>query len=164
MSIAFKPEALKEARKEFRGVITASEYGEEPFGIKGAPYIKPQKKLAVQIETDEYEKAQLEWYVPSDKLKTKWAAFIMALKNSGIMKDLPEPTGLTDDEKVANFAKSLIGVEADWAEIPVEVMGRPSEEEKKAGKGRHVDCILPTAYYGKKAVGGEIKTAAVGLG
>lgn len=71
-SIAFKPEDLKEAVKEFRGVIVRAEYGMNPLGMEGSPAIeKKRAQLAIQIETPEYEKPQYEWYPPSNVKMTK---------------------------------------------------------------------------------------------
>lgn len=70
--IAFKPEEATDALKEYGGQIVATDYSEEPFGMKGAPDIKRTGKvLAIQIKTDAYEKLQYEWYPPSRVKKTK---------------------------------------------------------------------------------------------
>jgi len=61
--IAFKPEEATDALKEYTGQIVATDYSEEPFGMKGAPEIKRTGKvLCLQIRTDEYDKPQYEWY------------------------------------------------------------------------------------------------------
>ena len=98
MSIAFKTEEFKPFKKEFRGVIVAAEYSEEPFGLKGAPEVEEKqrqrygvipKKLGIKIETDEYEKYQYEWYFPSARIGTKWHELIQALERTGAMFTSP---------------------------------------------------------------------------
>ncbi|MCD6148437.1 hypothetical protein J7J18_03635 [bacterium] len=155
-SIAFKPEELKEAKKDFVGQIVAAEYGEAPLGMEGRPDIPRRKQLAIQIRTDEYEKDQFEWYPPSDKKLTKWAYFIEALAKTGALKDI-RIEGSTDDERMQSFAKSLVGMKfrfVEYTDLPVIV------------KGKTIECILPEEYYGKSEVPKEteVKTEKVELG
>lgn len=153
LPIAFKPEDFRPYKKEFRGVIVAAEYSEEPFGIKGAPeveaaqvqrYGRPVKKLGIKIITEQYEKPQYEWLIPSNKMNTRWHWFIEALYKTGAMRDV-KIEGVTDEEKMQSFAKSLIGMEFYWV-----------EETRKALGGRETDVLLPVAYFGKKKVGEEV--------
>jgi len=142
MSIAFSPDKLVEAKKDFRGTIVDAEYGVEPFGLKGRPDIARREQLAIKIRTDAYEKDQYEWYPPSDKKLTKWAYFIEALAQCGALKDIVVK-GETDEERMQSFARSLIGMEFRF----VEKTGLQS-----IARGKELEIILPVEYYGKKEV------------
>lgn len=154
MGVVFKPEELKEAIKEFRGVIVDADYGDTPFGLQGRPDIERRKQLAIKIVSDEYDKPQYEWYVPTNRKKTKWAYFIEALAKTGALKDVVI-TGSTDEERIMSFAKSLIGMEFYWVEQEVELLV----------KGKTTTVLLPEVYYGKKQIEpvSEIKTEKVEL-
>lgn len=140
--IAFSPDKLVEAKKDFRGFIVDAEYALEPFGFKGRPDIERRPQMAIKIRTEEYEKDQLEWFPPSNKQLTKWAYLIAALAETGAMRDIVVK-GETDEERMQSFTKSLIGMECRF----VEKTGLES-----IAKGRKLELILPTEYYGKKDV------------
>jgi len=152
VEVAFKPEEMTEARKDFRGIIINAEYGDAPLGMEGAPGIQRRPQLAIQIDTESYEKPQYEWFAPSNKKKTKWANFIEAMSKCGALKDT-KTDGVSDDEKLKSFAKSLIGMDCHFTEIEVEAMGQQ----------KRVAVILPDEYYGKREVTGEVKKETVSL-
>jgi len=144
MSIAFKPDELKDIKKEFRGVVVKAEYVENPR-FKGY-------QLHVEISTDAYELNQHEWYPPSNKKLTKWAYFIDALAECGALRHI-EVKGETDEERMKSFAESLLGMEFDWVEY-----GELPTIAKK-----NIEVLLPVAYYGKKEIK-PIREEAVGEG
>jgi len=137
--IGFRIEDMREVKKAFRGVIVGAEYGEEPFGMKGRPDIPRRKQLCIKIYTPDYIKPQYEWYVPSNKKKTKWAYLIEGLQNTGALMDMVI-VGDTAEEKVRSFADQLIGMEFDWEEREVEIIARKT-----------TDCLIPVVYYGRKS-------------
>ena len=156
--IAFKPSDFKPYKKEFRGVIVDAEYSEAPFGIRGAPDIEekqmqryggPVKKLGIRIRTEQYEKDQYEWFIPSNKINTRWYWFIEALDRCGALRDI-KIEGLTDEERMQSFAKSLVGMEFYWV-----------EEEREALGGRKTDVLLPIAYFGKKEISGGVREVSI---
>jgi len=156
MGIAFRSEEFKPIKKEFRGVIVGAEYSEEPFGIKGDPEIAKRmaergvgKKLGIKIQSEEYEKYQYEWFFPSSKAGTRWHWFIEALERTGAIREV-SIAGNTDEERMQSFCKSLVGMEFHW-----------EEQVRKAMGGRETDVLLPTVYYGKKKVEGEIREVKV---
>ena len=142
MSIAFEPDKLKDAKKDFVGQIVDAEYAENPLGMEGRPDIARRAQLAIQITTDEYEKDQFEWYPPTDKKLTKWAYFLEALAKCGAMKDV-DVKGKTDAERMASFAKSLIGMKFRF----VEYTNLPCIVREKT-----LEIILPEEYKGKAPV------------
>lgn len=142
MSFVFEPSELKEAKKDFRGVIDGAEFSETPFGIKGAPSIKAQAKLGIRIDTPEYDKPQYEWYVPSDKKLTKWAYLLEALSKTGALRDI-EVKGETDEERMKSFAAGLVGMEFRFIEYSA---------LESIVKGKRLEAILPETYYGKKEI------------
>lgn len=148
--IAFKTSELKNATKDFRGVIVKAEYLENQR-FSG-------KQLHIEIKTDEYDLNQHEWYAPSDKAGTKWAHFIEALEKSGAMKDCVFE-GTDEEEAMQNFAKGLLGMSCRF----VEYTDLPSLA-KNRGTGKYViTAIVPTEYYGKEEVG-TMKEETVGAG
>jgi hypothetical protein len=150
-AVAFKPDEMIEARKDFRGIIIDADYGDTPLGIEGAPGFVRRPQLAIKISTEAYEREQIEWYAPSNKKKTRWAAFIEAMSKCGALKET-KPEGVSDDDKLKSFAKSLIGMDCHFVELEVEVMGQ---------RGKSA-VILPDEYYGRREVTGEVKTETVG--
>ena len=146
MSIAFKPEEARDALKEYTGQIIATDYAEEPFGMKGSADIKRTGKvLALQIKADVYEKAQYEWYPPSKVKQTKWLFFIEALVQTNAMKDV-NPSGATDEERMKNFANSLLGMKFKWEEQEHESLVMVKGLPKK------FSVLLPVEYLGKSAI------------
>lgn len=135
--VAFLPEHLRDVKKEFTGVIIRVDYGERPFGFTGRPDIAARKQLCIQIASEQYAKPQYEWYVPTYKKGTKWGYFIMALAETGAIRDVVIK-GENDEERIRNFAESLIGMKFDWEEQQVEVLA-----------GKKVECLIPVRYYGK---------------
>jgi len=149
MSIAFRPEELREAKRSFRGVIVDYDYGETPFGFTGRPDILRRPQLCVKIESEQYEKPQYEWYVPTDKKKTKWAYFIEALAKTGALREILPVKGATDEERIRDFGSKLVGMEFDWEEIEVELLG-----------GKKTWLLLPVKYYGKVGEVGKREIAS----
>ena len=159
MSIAWKPEEATEALKEFVGQIVEVDYSEEPFGFKGAPDIQRRGKvLAVRIRTDAYEKDQYEWYPPSRVKKTKWLYFIEALNETGAMRDV-SIAGRNDEERMQNFAQSLLGMVFRWREVECE-----SLVKVKGGDFKKFNLLLPVEYLGKKPIEevAQVKQATIG--
>ena len=107
------------------------------------------KKLGIKIQSEEYEKYQYEWFFPSAKAGTRWNWFIEALEKTGAIRDV-NVSGSTDEERMQSFCKSLIGMEFHW-----------EEQVRKAMGGRETDVLLPTVYFGKKKVEGEIREVKV---
>ena len=71
-AIAFVSDEMREAVKQFRGIIVKVDYSKEPFGFEGAPGIERKTPvLGVQIDTPDYDKPQYEWFPPSNVKKTK---------------------------------------------------------------------------------------------
>lgn len=153
--IAFSPDKLVDAKRDFKGFIVDAEYGLEPFGFKGKAEFESKEQLAIKIRTEAYEKDQIGWFPPSDKRLTKWSYLIEALAETGALRDMVVK-GETDEERMQSFAKSLIGMDFHW----VEKMGLPC-----IAKGKTLDIILPTEYYGRKDVSPvtEIKEESVEL-
>jgi hypothetical protein len=157
--IAFKPEEATEALKEYVGQIVGVDYSEEPFGMKGAPDIKRTGKvLAVKIKAEEYEKYQYEWYTPSKVKKTKWLYFIEALNATGAMRDVVI-AGADDEERVKNFAQSLLGMVFRWEEQECE-----SLVQVKGGGYKKFSLLLPVEYFGKKPIEAEAEVKEVSVG
>jgi hypothetical protein len=145
--IAFKPEEATEALKEFVGQIVAVDYSLEPFGFKGAPDIRRDTKvLGLQIRTEAYEKEQYEWYPPSRVKKTKWLYFIEALNETGAMRDI-SVAGANDEERMQNFARSLLGMVFRWQEKECE-----SLVKIRGGEFKKFNVLLPVEYLGKKPI------------
>jgi len=140
--VAFSPDELKDAVKDFVGTIVDADYGIEPLGIKGRADIKRREQLCIQIRTDAYEKDQFEWVAPSNKKKTKWAYFIEALAKTGALRDI-EISGDTDEERMKSFANSLIGMKFRWMQI---------QGLESIAKGREIEMLLPEEYYGREEV------------
>ena len=140
-SIAFTPEEMVEATKDFVGVIVNAEYGTSPLGMVGRADIEARAQLAIQISTPTYEKTQYEWFAPSKVILTKWSYFIGALNKCGALK-ITNTAGATADEKMKNFAASLIGLKFRWLErMKLEGAARPIER-----------LLLPEEYLGKEEV------------
>ena len=157
--IAFKPEEATDALKEFVGQIVATDYSEEPFGMKGAPGIKRTGKvLCIQIRTDAYEKLQLEWYPPSRVKKTKWLYFIEALNTTGAMRDI-SIAGKDDEERMQSLARSLLGMTFRFEEQEFESLVR-----LKGGEFKRFSVLVPVEYLGKKPIEPvpEVKQATIG--
>jgi len=143
-AIAFKPEEAREALKEYDGQIIAVDYAEEPFGMAGAPGIERRGKvLCVKIKTDQYDKAQYEWYPPSKVKKTKWIVLLEALTEVGAMKDI-KVVGATDEERMLSFADCLLGMKFKWEEREFE-----SLVKAQGGGAKKFSVLVPTAYIGK---------------
>lgn len=140
--IAFTPDELRDAMKEFRGTIIDTDYGISPFGMVGRADIVAKKQLCIKIDTDLYDKAQFEWYAPSKVKMTKWGYLIEALSKTGAMKDIVVD-GKTSDERVMSMAKSMIGMEFDFIE---------HSNLEIVVQDRKVRCILPEVYHGKKDI------------
>jgi len=150
---AFSPEEFVEATKDFIGVIVDADYGMEPLGMVGAPGIERRPQLCIKIETDAYEKPQFEWYAPSRVVKTKWHYFIQALAKLGALKDT-DSSGRTVEERLKNFARSLIGMKFRWLEVmDLEGVARPISR-----------VLLPEEYLGRVEVKpSEVKMEKVSL-
>lgn len=140
MSIAFSPEEFKDVSKDFTGTIVDADYGLEPLGIKGKPGIERRPQLCVKIDTPDYEKPQYEWYAPSSRKKTKYAYFVEALAETGALRDT-DTSGETDEERMKNFVKSLIGMKFHWVQVEVDIIG-----------GRKTTVIIPDEYLGREEV------------
>lgn len=158
--IAFKPEEATDALKEFIGQIVATDYSEEPFGMKGAPGIERKGKVfAVMIKTSTYDKPQYEWYPPSRVKKTKWFYLVEALNQIGAMKDIAIG-GANDEERMKNFAKSMLGMTFRFEEQACE-----SLVQVKGGGGAKVfNLLVPVEYLGKKPIEKEpeVKQTTIG--
>jgi hypothetical protein len=157
--IAFKPDEATDSLKEYTGQIVATDYSEEPFGMKGAPDIKRTGKvLAIQIKTDAYEKLQYEWYPPSRVKKTKWLFFVEALNTTGAMRDI-SIAGKDDEERMQSLAKSLLGMTFRFEEQEFESMVR-----EKGGKFKRFSVLVPVEYLGKKPIEPvpEVKQTTIG--
>ena len=137
--VAFRIEEFREVKKAFRGTVIDVDYGETPFGMTGRPDIPRRSQLCIMIASPDYTKPQYEWYVPSNKKKTKWAYLIEGLQMSGAMNDMVI-IGDTPEEKIRSFADNLVGMEFDWEEREVEILA-----------GRTTDCLIPVIYYGRKS-------------
>jgi hypothetical protein len=165
--IAFKPEEATEALKEFVGQIVAVDYSLEPFGFKGAPDIRRDTKvLGLQIRTEAYEKEQYEWYrnavsplPPQSAFESKedesrrgyssivkWLYFIEALNETGAMRDV-SVAGANDEERMQNFARSLLGMVFRWQEKECE-----SLVKIRGGEFKKFNVLLPVEYLGKKPI------------
>lgn len=147
MAIAFTPDGLKNATKDFKGVIVIAQYKQNPK-FQGS-------QLEIEIQTEEYDKNQHEWYSPSDKKNTKWAHLIEALHKCGALKDISFE-GQTVEEKMANFAKSLVGMQCRF----VEFTDLPSIAKSRETNKYEIRAIVPTEYFGKVDVG-EVRTEVV---
>jgi len=173
--IAFTPEEGVDATKEFVGQVIATDYAEEPFGIKGNPSIQRRGKVfAVQIRTDMYEKEQLEWYPPTTVKKTKWLYLIEALHGTGAWKDITL-AGKTDDERMLGFARSMLGMKFRWMELVKESLVKeqvPQGTTIQRGFNpgfRKFSVLLPVEYLGKtpiepKPTEGTVREATIGEG
>jgi len=145
--IAFVPDQLVSATKDFEGIIVIAEY------IENVRFTGHQ--LHIEIQTEEYDKNQHEWYAPSDKLKTKWAHFINALSTCGAMKDTSFE-GETPALQMENFAKSLLGMKCRF----VEYTDLPAIAKNRDTGKFEIRAIIPTEYMGKTEVG-EIQRESV---
>lgn len=152
MSISFSPDEMKDVKRDFVGVIVAAEYALEPFGIKGG-IERTSKVLGIKVRSEQYDKDQPLWYPPSNRKRTKWDYWIQGLATTGALKDV-DTKGLTDEERMQNFARSLIGMKMHFVEVERE---SPFREAK-------VWSVEPVEYLGKQAVpeAGQIVTAEVG--
>ena len=131
-----------EATKDFEGYIYDAEYGMNPLGMTGRADIEQRKQLCIQIRTETYEKDQFEWFAPSNVQLTKWHYFLTGMRKTGALKDT-ESSGKTPDEKMANFAKSLIGMNFRWLE---------RTKLESAGSTPLSRLLLPEEYLGKVEV------------
>lgn len=159
MSIAFKPEEASEALKEYEGQIVKVDYSEKPFDFEGSPDIKRTGKvLAIQIQTDMYEKPQYEWYPPSRVKKTKWIYLIEALTQTGAMRDI-SVAGTTDEERMQSFAQSILGMRFKWEERECE-----SLVKLKGGELKKFSILLPVSYLGKFPIEAqpEVRQSTIG--
>jgi hypothetical protein len=159
VSIAFKPEEATDALKEFVGQVIATDYSETPFGMRGAPEFERKGKVfAVQIKTTVYDKPQYEWYPPSRVKKTKWLYFVEALNQIGAMKDIAVG-GADDEERMKNFAKSMLGMVFRWEEREYE-----SLVKVKGGEFKKFNLLTPVEYMGKKSIEREpeVKQTTIG--
>lgn len=113
-----------------------------PLGMTGRADIEQRAQLCIQIRTEHYELDQYEWFAPSKVRLTKWHYFLEALNKTGALKDTISK-GKTAQVKMANFAKSLIGMNFRWLErMNLESAG--SEPLKR--------LLLPEVYIGKVEV------------
>jgi len=142
IGIVFTPDEAVEATKDFEGYIVDAEYGMNPLGMSGRPDIEQRAQLCIQIRTEAYEKDQYEWFAPSKVKLTKWHYFLLGMNGTGALKDT-NSEGKTADEKMANFAKSLIGMNFRWLE-------RMNLES--AGSTPLKRLLLPETYLGKVEV------------
>ena len=118
-----------------------AEYGTSPLGMVGRADIEARPQLAIQIRTPTYEKDQFEWFAPSKVKLTKWIYFIEALSKTGALK-ITNTAGATADEKLKNFAASLIGLKFRFL-----------ERMKLEGVARPIDrLLLPEEYLGKEVI------------
>jgi len=157
-SIAFKDEEFGEALKDFVGQIVATDYADEPFGMKGAPGIQKRGKvLCIQIKTEVYEKPQYEWYPPSAVKKTKWQYFIEALNATGAMKEIVTG-GTNDSERMKNFAQSLLGMKFRFQEQECESL------VKEKGMVKKFNMTLPVEYLGKSAIEKAVEVRQTQIG
>lgn len=141
IGIVFSPEDAVEATKDFEGYIIDAEYGMNPLGMTGRDDIEQRAQLCIQIRTEAYEKDQFEWFAPSKVKLTKWFHFLEAMKKTGALKET-ESGGKTAQEKMGNFAKSLIGMNFRWLErMNVEAVATPIKR-----------LLLPEGYLGKVEV------------
>ena len=146
MAIAFKPEDARDSIKEYTGQIIGTDYSEKPFGMEGAADIKRQGKvLCLKIKANEYEKEQFEWYPPSKVKKTKWLALIEALIQTGAMKDI-NPSGATDEERMKNFAQSLLGMKFKFEEKEFDSLVLVKNVPKR------YSVLVPVEYLGKSPI------------
>lgn len=146
-SVAFRPDEFISAKRVFRGVIIAFDYGETPFGMMGNPDIQRRPQFCIKIESEQYAKPQYEWYVPTDKKLTKWWYFIQRLHETGALREILPLQGETEEERIKDFGNKLIGMEFDWEDVEVELMG-----------GKKTFVLLPKRYYGKReAVAKQVK-------
>lgn len=123
--------------------------------MTGRADIEQRAQLAIQIRTEAYEKDQYEWYAPSKVKLTKWYYFLVAMNANGALKET-DSKGKTAQEKMTNFAKSLIGMNFRWLE-------RANLES--AGSTPLKRLLLPETYLGKVEVqkAEEIETEEVSL-
>ena len=142
IGIVFTPGEAVEATKDFEGYICDAEYGMNPLGMTGRPDIEQRAQLCIQIRTEAYEKDQYEWFAPSKVQLTKWHYFLVAMDKSGGLKET-NSDGKTAEEKMSNFAKSLIGMNFRWLE---------RTKLESAGSTPLKRLLLPEEYLGKVEV------------
>ena len=138
-AIAFTPDEGVDATKDFVGYIVDAEYGEDPLGMMGKVEFERRAQLAIQIRTDEYEKDQYEWYAPSKVNKTKWMYLLGAMNTCGALKET-DSSGKNAAEKMASFAKSIVGMNFRWLE---------HGNLESAGQNPIARLLLPSEYLGK---------------
>lgn len=145
--IAFSPDQGVDATKDFVGYIADAEYGIDPLGMVGKAEFEKRAQLAIQIRTEAYEKDQYEWYAPTKVNKTKWMYYIDALNKCGALKET-DSSGKNVDEKMANFAKSLVGMNFQWLEKG-NLEGAGQQDIKR--------LLLPEQYLGKVEIEEPVK-------
>jgi hypothetical protein len=158
MDVAWNLDEFSEAVRDFRGVIVRAEFG-TPWTTEGSPFVeeleeKGRKTIRIQIRpTDQPIKDQYEWYSPSAIKNTRWFYFLKSLRDTGAPFEIK---GNTNEERMANFLKSLIGMEFRW----VDHNNLPSIREGRVIKR----LLLPVEYLGKKEVKPETGIKSVSLG
>ncbi|MHA3965038.1 MAG: hypothetical protein AM325_016035 [Candidatus Thorarchaeota archaeon SMTZ1-45] len=145
--VAFSPDQGVDATKDFNGYIVDAEYGLDPLGMVGKAEFQKRPQLAIQIRTEAYEKDQYEWYAPTRVNKTKWMYFIDAMNKCGALKET-DSSGKNTDEKMASFAKSLVGMNFRWLE---------QGNLESAGQQDIKRLLLPDTYFGKVEIEEPIK-------
>jgi hypothetical protein len=154
---AWKPEEFEEPRREFRGRIVRAEWGSadpksphynEWVFLPEAPEDVRERQVerqayAIRVEIMPLDKAWqnlYEWYGISRYRLTKWYYFIDAL---GKTKAPYSYDGNTEEERLDNFCKSLIGMEFKWLEhTDLPTMGRRLIKR----------LLLPIEFYGRTEV------------
>jgi serine/threonine-protein kinase RIO1 len=78
--------------------------------------------------------------------KTKWLYFVEALNETGAMRDI-SVAGANDEERMQNFARSLLGMVFRWQEKECE-----SLVKIRGGEFKKFNVLLPVEYLGKKPI------------
>ncbi|MEM4167683.1 MAG: hypothetical protein QXW98_04510 [Candidatus Caldarchaeum sp.] len=158
MSIPFMASGFREARREFRGRIVRAEWGSaDPSNPRYNKWVFPEEApeeirqrqkerqaTAIRVEimpVDQDWNNLFEWYTISDIRLSKWYYFIDSLAKT---KAPTNTAGNTDEERLDNFTKSLVGMEFKWSDY---------ENLPTAGRAVIKRLLLPVEYYGKFDVG-----------
>jgi hypothetical protein len=157
--VAFKIDEFTEPKREFRGRIVRAEWGTaNPDDPHYNPWVFPENApedirerqkergaMAIRIEIMPLDQSWdniYEWYTVTNVRLSKWYYFIDALTRLNIPFDT---SGDTTPEKLTNFCRSLVGVEAKWVD---------HEDLPTIGKKTIKRLLLPVEYYGKFEAGG----------
>lgn len=100
--------------------------------------------------------SRYKWYPPSHVKKTKWIYFLEALVACGAMKDV-STAGKNDEERIQNFASSLLGMKFRWEQRICESMVREKGGFKK------FDLMIPVEYLGKAAIEAKAEVRSVDI-